>query len=123
MNHASNIYDAVKALYDKAGHPEGALQADLEYYLRNGYVFATSDYFILGQRIHAGWYIHAAIGTGALESFLRLMPYYLPYIGWERRGTGKVKWYPTTKFANKLLKGKHYEITKSPGPHSSTSPE
>lgn len=103
---STNIYDRLRQLYDEAGHPPGAMQTDIEYHLRNGYVFASPDYFVMGVAIDAGWYVHAAVGTGALEGFLKFMPHYLPYVGWERRGTGKVKWYPTTKLTNKILKGK-----------------
>lgn len=102
----SNAYEYLRQLYTRSGYAEGAMQADIEYYLRVGYVYSTPGYFIMGCQIHGGWYIHAAVGVGAIESFIRLMPHYLPYIGWERRGTGKVKWYPTTKLVNKLLKRK-----------------
>lgn len=114
------IYEQLSDLYLRSGYPEGTLQKDITHYLRTGYVFATPEYFIMGQRIDAGWYVHAAVGVGALEGFLRHMPYYLPYIGWERRGTGKVRWYQTTKITNKLLKGQQNEITKSTGTDSTT---
>jgi hypothetical protein len=110
-----NTYEQLTELYLRSGYPKGALQEDLEYYLRNGYVFATPEYFIMGRQIHGGWYIHAAVGVGALEGFLHLMPHYLPYVGWERRGSGKVKWYPTEQLTRKLLK---HEISKS----TSTNP-
>jgi hypothetical protein len=99
----TNIYDQLVKLYDRTGHPEGTLQKDLIYYLQNGYVFGTPDYFIMGRAIERGWYIHAAVGIGAIEGFLQFMPHYLPYIGWERRNSGKVHWYPTEKLKSKLL--------------------
>jgi len=100
----TNIYEQLRALYHKAGYEEGSLQKDLEHYLRNGYVFATPECFIMGCQISNGWYVHAAVGVGALETFFRFMPKELPYIGWERRGTGIVKWYSVSKLKRKLVK-------------------
>lgn len=96
-----SIYEQLETLYDKSGYEKGSLQKDIEYYLRVGYIFSTPESFVMGRQIDAGWYIHAAVGVGAVESFLRYMPYYLPYVGWERRG-GKTKWYPTDKLKRKL---------------------
>lgn len=112
------IYEQLEQLYARTGWPKGTLQEDLAYYLRNGYVFATPNYFIMGREIDGGWYIHAAVGVGALEGFLRLMPHYLPYVGWERRGSGKVKWYPTEQLKRKLLK---YEISKNTSTYAAAS--
>lgn len=103
----TSIYEQLEALYKGSSREAGALQADIEYYLRTGYVFNTPEFFIMGCRISNGWYIHAAVGIGAIEGFLRFMPYHLEYIGWERRGSGKTKWYSTEKLKQRLLRGKH----------------
>lgn len=98
-----SIYDQIQDLYTKTGWKKGTFEKDLTWYLQHGYVFATPEYFIMGVAISGGWYVHAAVGVGALEGFLRLMPYYLPYVGWERRGSGKVRWYPTEKLKQRLI--------------------
>lgn len=82
------------------------MQADIEYYLRNGYVFTAPEYFVMGRQIHGGWYVHAAVGVGAIEKLLQHLPYYLPYIGWERHGSA-TRWYHTEKLSKKLLKEKY----------------
>jgi len=104
----TNTYERLESLYRSSGYEPGALQKDLEHYFRIGYVFSTPEYFIMGCAISSGWYVHAAVGAGAIEGFLQFMPYHLPYVGWERRGSGKVKWYPTDKLKKKLI----YEKSK-----------
>ena len=109
----SNIYEQLQKLYNDTGYPPGTLQEDLAYYLRVGYVFAAPEYFIMGCEISGGYYIHAAVGVGALEKFLQHMPKFLPYVGWERRGSGKIKWYSTTRLTNKILRKAHNEKSES----------
>lgn len=109
----TNIYEQLEALYRASGYDAGALQADLALHLRVGCVFATPGSFIMGREISGGWYIHAAVGVGAIESFIRYMPHYLPYIGWERRGTGKVKWYRTDRLIRKLTRKETNEIAEN----------
>lgn len=98
---STNIYEQLLNLYLQSGRSAEAMQEDIQHYFRVGYVFCTPEYFIMGRSIQHGWYVYAAVGTGALEGFLRFMPYYLPHIGWERRG-GKTRWYKTDKLRRKL---------------------
>lgn len=51
----------------------------------------------MGRRIGEGWYIHAAVGKGAIKTFATLMPYYLPFVGWAREAQGReiVTWHDT----------------------------
>lgn len=109
-------YDILARLHTRMGGSEATFGALVVDYMRTGYVFASADYFVMGKRIGDGWYIHAAAGIGAIETFCRFMPFHLPWIGWERRG-GKTRWYRTEKLLRKL----HYEESKSTGTYAATS--
>jgi len=96
------IYDQIVGLY--ATTPTRTLQADVLYYLRAGYVFSTPRLFLMGEHVGDGWFIHVAVGVGALKDFCDLMPFYLPWIGWAREADGKhaVMWHKTDKLVRRL---------------------
>lgn len=98
------IYDQLLALYRQV--PERSINEDLEFFLRHGYVFSSPDHLLIGCRIEDAWFIHAAIGRGALRKFFDLMPYYLPYVGWARpqRGRKTVVWHSTDRLKKLLCK-------------------
>lgn len=78
----------------------------LEWHLHFGFVFATPDYFVMGRCVNRAdfdpdapllvqydkeqsdaWYIHAF--SGKMPKLWEIMPWPLPYIGWERIREGK----------------------------------
>jgi len=104
-------YDQIKAKYDQ--NPQDQF---FEYYLtwhhRNGFVFSTPDFFIMGRAVDKNsfdptvlasadrenqnaWYIHAMAGNMARA--WDILPYPLGYVGWERIQGGKrdLRWYRT----------------------------
>lgn len=96
------IWDEINELYAKM--PGYNFQKDLALYIRTGYVFSGPDYFLLGRRVGDGWFIHCAVGEGAMRKFWDLMPYHLPRIGWARplRGRHEVVWHSTDEIARRL---------------------
>ena len=97
------------------------LSEDLERYLKFGYVFVTPDRLMLGRPMlrergaeywpQAGegdaWYVRLAVGKGAVRWFVEQMPYYLPFLAWNRqfKDNGRLHIWPTDKFANRLIRG------------------
>jgi hypothetical protein len=40
------------------------------------------------------WFIWLAVGQGRMEALLRMLPYRLPWVAWQRHGRGmRVRWY------------------------------
>lgn len=75
-----------------------------------GHVFVGPEYVLIGYRHGNGWLIVMASGKKSLAHFARLMPYYLPWIGWSRVGRGRkeVRWHSTIEIAETLRKvGEH----------------
>lgn len=97
MNFTRGVYEDIEAFYKRCPHL--SLRDDLERHVRHGYVFSSPRYLLLGRRVGHGWFIYLAAGRNCLREFLRLMPYYLPYIGWAREAKGreKVRWYQTDR--------------------------
>ncbi len=96
------IWDELVALYDK--NPTHNLHEDISHYGEHGYVFFGPDHVLMGKRVGDGWFIHCAVGKGAMRKFWDLMPYYLPNIGWARlsRGRNEVVWHSTDEIARRL---------------------
>lgn len=85
---------------------------DLYLHLRHGYVISTPGLFVMGRPILVDytheqlcdislipehpdcWLVWAAAGAHPRD-ILRQMPYYLPYVGWQRRN--KFRFYLTTQ--------------------------
>lgn len=86
------MYEKLLELYAKV--PSRSLSADLEYFMRTGYVISSPDFVLIGRRIDDGWFVHAAVAKN-LGDLLRAMPYYLPYVGWAReaRGRNNIRWH------------------------------
>lgn len=103
-----SIYEKVIAFYRAQGRDENLFLGDVAYYLKRGYVFCTRDCILMGERIGTGWFVYLAVGEGAMEYFLRHLPYPLPHIGWQRR-EGKVRWYPLATLTKKLMKENYVE--------------
>ena len=89
---------------------------DLYWHLQNGYVFSTPEYFIMGRPVKKdapewlllrpdkkiegtcdAWLVWLA--AGRLDVLPDVMPYWLPWIGFQRRN--KLRWYET----DRLLRG------------------
>ena len=111
-----NAYDSLLDLYSK--HPQRSLSDDLAFYMREGYVFSAQSYILIGRRIGNGWFVHAAVGVGALEELIRLVPYRLPWIGWAR-DNGTIRWHraeaveKAIKKVSKLYEAKQVVLKKS----------
>lgn len=91
---------------------------DLEIHLLGGYVFSTPSYFIMGRAVNADgtneqivdptyhfevadcWHVYLAAGENPFGEFLRLMPYELPYISWERKN--RLRIYRTSWILGKI---------------------
>ena len=76
---------------------------DVTLHLRGGYVFSTPEYFIMGRGVDStadielilnpefifprvaqdAWWVYLCAGDG-LGELVRLMPYPLAFVGWER---------------------------------------
>ena len=95
-----DAWELTKEFYAKL--PDRSLWADLELCAAEGGVVITSQYVIMGRRMGHGWLIHFALGRGSMSNFCRHMPYYLPFIGWARRGSETIRWYPTETVLKKV---------------------
>ena len=101
--------------YEKAQEIRGvALRAELDECMSKGYVFVGPGYLLAGFRVGAGWFIRLAVGRGALEKFVELMPYRLEFIGWARelKGRSEVKWYPTELVLRKVKQHEKLRIRR-----------
>jgi len=98
-------WERTKEFYSRL--PDRSLWGDIETCSREGAVVITPQYVLMGRRVNHGWLIHFALGRDSMHNFVRHMPYYLPFIGWERglrhHGTmSHVHWYPTELVLKKL---------------------
>jgi len=106
--------EAAQAYYRSQGW---SLEQDLGYYLCQGYVFSAPNRLLLAKPVRKEvgepdwhpetpdcWYVHYAAGDGALEWFVKQMPYYLPFLGWTRnKGVNReFRAYPTERVCAKL---------------------
>lgn len=89
-------------------------EEQLGWYLMNGgLVVCTPDRFLMAKPIRSwvgdddwypenpdAWYVHCAVGKGALEWFLMQAPYRLPKLAWRRMkdGANRLKCYNTSDF-------------------------
>lgn len=114
------IEEAAK-LYEANGL---TLSTDLENYIKYGYVFITPERVLFGRPVlrSAGvghwlqdtskadaWFIKLAVGKGGLQFFHKHMPYFLPFIAWQRNFKGDMRdlhIYSTDRLTN-ILYGKH----------------
>lgn len=80
---------------------------DLALHMRNGYVFVTPDVFIMGRPVLKDapyslitnpeivfekpdcWLVY--LGAGKLDLFFKYMPYFLPWMAWERKNKLRYK--------------------------------
>lgn len=85
---------------------EAGFAAMIGAFLRTGFVYAGDDAFILAQPQNGDtWWVHLAAGD--LTRFLDLAPYPLPWVAWQRKGTGKVhvwSWENFRKHINRIKK-------------------
>lgn len=88
-------------------------ERDLGFYLTNGVVCSRPDRFIMAKPIVASegsncwgpqtpdcWYVHCAVGRGALKWFLLQAPFRLPLLAWRRfkKPNGPLHVYSTNRF-------------------------
>lgn len=107
--------ERVAALY---GGAEGgrSFREDLEAHLLNGYVFSTPEVFAMGRAVSSragteairdpwhgfaredcdAWLVYAM--AGRVEALLRLIPYPLPLLGWERAGRNGLRFLAAERF-------------------------
>lgn len=105
-----NAIFQAKRMYQEAGHN---FEQDLGHYLTNGYVVSEPGRFIMFKPVRKDlgekdwhsqnpdtWYVHCAVGRGAIRSFLNLAPFDLPYIAWSRFRDAKssLNVYPKKRF-------------------------
>jgi hypothetical protein len=109
----SDAIAQAQTIYAKHGL---SLSQDLSDYLRFGYVFSEPGVLLLGRPIVAAngtqwlpesqsgdaWYVHLAVGQGALAWFVQKMPFYLPLLGWRRdfkNPANGLRFHPTARVA------------------------
>lgn len=90
-----HAYEQLKRLYEK--NHKHCLEEDLLIFSSGGYVHITPQYAILASHWEGmrAWYVHAAVGHGALSKFFELAPFELPHVAFARplRGRWQVKYY------------------------------
>lgn len=114
--------ELAKQVYDREDCARDFVE-DLELHLLNGYVFSTPLYFIMGRPVSVAasheeivdpsvvfedpdcWHVYLAAGHNPFRAFLRLMPWYLPCVSWEREN--KLRFHRTDFILNR------FEITPS----------
>ena len=97
----TNTYEQLEQLYEV--YAPGTLHDDIAFYMRNGFVHSSPEYFVMGQTFGRQCYVHAAVGVGALEKLLQHLPTEINQIGWERRSRG-LRWYDRTKLNSAIRK-------------------
>ncbi len=102
-----SILKEVKDLYDECSMD---MFKDISVYLTHGYVHKTPKSFILAKTINKdidtppaeqwdtpnpnAWFVHMAVGQGAISYWINLMPFTMPYVGWARENKKKpIKFY------------------------------
>ena len=117
-------FEKAAAVYIRESCPRTFLE-DLELHARHGYVFITPAYFIMGRPVWSqgeveevvnpefvygreyqdAWmvYLCATTGTHPLKEFLKLEPYPLPLLCWER--DNKLRFYRKARISAKLEYG------------------
>ena len=101
--------ERVKTLYLRFPQPR-TFEEDERYYRNVGYVIETREVFVMGKAVkhdapyeaiinpevafarieQTAWFLHAM--AGSLRAMWAVKPYYLPLIGWSRRG-GRIHWH------------------------------
>jgi len=107
-----------------AGYAPGprTFRSDLEAHLLHGYVWSTPEWFVMARPVASDgdhdqikdawhvfdpfdcWHIFAYANTtphnlrGLVEKFLRLMPYELPLVSWEREKDNDLRFYNLKRF-------------------------
>lgn len=85
----------------------------ISYYLENGYVFNTPDFFIMGAPIlrpplldRDTWLIHSM--SGSMEKAWSVLPYELPYFAFERFDQD-LRFYPVSEIRRFTAPDRHTE--------------
>lgn len=104
-------------LYQKNGMN---LSAELERYIKFGYVFVTPDRLLLARSLDSNrgvdfwpdnatdgdtWFVKLAIGRGCIAWFLQQIPFYKPYVAWGRdlvRQTQDLHYHATEKLIRRF---------------------
>lgn len=105
-----NAIMEAKQLYTRYGLD---FERDLGFYLAHGLVVSRPDRFLMAKMISKNegddswnpqapdcWYVHCAVGKGALEWFLLQAPVRMPFLSWRRFKDGKnsLRTYRTEQF-------------------------
>lgn len=88
-------FDKAILLYKKETFPQTKLLTDLMEYARFHYVYCSPDCIIMAKVVEGrGWFIHLAVGNGHLETFFKMAPFELEFIGFARPENGRdTRWY------------------------------
>ena len=82
-----NAYEQAQDLYSR--YPERSLILDILHYSQNHYCYFSPECIILAEiEEKCIWYIHLAVGVGALSRFVELAPFALPYVRFARPEKG-----------------------------------
>lgn len=80
------------------------LEKEIDDYSSSGYVIVRREFLLIGERIGDGWYVRLACGHHAIHAIFDSMPYFLPWVAWQRPGRGRneARWYRTEQLARIL---------------------
>lgn len=92
----SPLADAARVYRDE--WCRNTFEEDVAWHLEHGYVFSTPSVFLMGYQENDRW--HVSLCAGDVSSALSLMPFYLPYVSFERRNVLKV--YKTDRIYEKF---------------------
>jgi hypothetical protein len=101
--------ERVQDLYQRFPQPR-SFEEDVELYHNSGYVIETREVYVMGKavkhdapweaivnpqvsfarHVQDAWFLHAM--AGSLRAMWEVKPYYLPLIGWSRRGR-RIHWH------------------------------
>lgn len=91
-------YEQARAVYQKEWCAK-LFEEDLEHYLRHGFVVSLPDIFAMVKQEGDTWVI--GLLAGDLRKAFDYLPFYLPYIRFERRNKPKI--YATVSLTNRIL--------------------
>ncbi len=91
-------YEQAKQIYEKEPCAN-TFEEDLAYYLEVGCVVSLPDVFAMARQVDDAWHVGAYAGD--LKKAFDYLPFYLPYIQFERRN--KLKCYTTVSLTKKIL--------------------
>lgn len=91
----STAHLLARLLYEQYPEIGTTLEEDIQKFMRTGYVYCDKSCMILASLENDYWYVHLAVGHGALPKFFNICPEIRPYVVFARpmRGRRTIKFY------------------------------